>query len=728
MIFKLKWRGAAVVENKYGEFFNVTVPGNIQRDYAVFMGWGDINFMDNCKKYLEIENYAWSYTTDICITPHMDERIFFVTEGIEYEYDVKLNGKVLLHHVGMFSRVELDITDELKFGGALEVFIYPHPKLDLEQLGNSNSQFNISEYRSHAAQSCKPAVEYGWDWHPQVLVSGLWQDTYIETRTNSYIRDAEVFYTLSEDLFSADVHFEIDCNTAAKIEFFAPDGALLYDGFDTDFYIDNVKLWWCNGHGEPNLYSWRVSSADCVRCGRVGFKRVRLLMHEGAWNYPTGSPKTRSNPPMTVELNGRVVFSKGSNWVNPEVFTACISDEIYIDQVDYAKEANMNMLRAWGGAIIDRDIFFDRCDEQGIMVWQEFPLACNNYIDAPSYLCVLEQEAVAIIKRVRRHACHVLWCGGNELFNEWSGMTEQSLTLRLLNKLTYEYDNGKPFIMTSPLAGAAHGYYEFFHRRMGTTIIEHYPKEHYTAYPEFGVPSISSMEQLHRCFTDEAVHDPKSYTDMWALHHGLAAYEDQGWASFDSLDRIFGKQESMEDYIDKSNLLQCVGLGFIFEECRRQKPTCSMALNWCYNEPWVTAAGTSIIAYPSKRKPAYYAVRDALRPVLPSARFDHFTYRPGDELCAELWLLNDTYECVADTVEVYFTVKEEQHHILTWDTCTTEPNSNIKGPTITVKIPEALTQIVTLTLVGKTYGVSEYKMLLCNDPLHKTKLYVPDLK
>lgn len=727
MIYKQKWRGAAIVGGVLGECFDVTVPGNIQRDYAEYMGWGDINFMDNCKKYMDIEDCFWSYTTEINVKQNDSERVFFVTDGIEYEYDVIMNGKKLIHHEGMFSRVEIDITDEIKRGSNLEILIYPHPKLDLERFWKTDSQFNISEYRSHAAQSCKPAVGYGWDWHPRVLVSGLWRDTYIETRTEAYINDAEVFYTLSDDLSSADVHFEIDCNTATKIEFFAPDGVLVYSGYDSDFHIDNIKLWWCNGQGEAALYSWRVTSSDCTRVGRVGFKRVHLIMHEGAWDHPAGSPKTRSNPPMTLELNGRVVFAKGSNWVNPEIFTACISDETYITQVDYAKEANMNLLRAWGGAIIDRDIFFDRCDEQGIMVWQEFPLACNNYIDTPSYLRVLEKEAVAIIKRVRRHACHVLWCGGNELFNNWSGMTEQSHTLRLLDKLTYEYDYDKPYIMTSPLAGAAHGYYEFFHRRVGTTIIEHYPKEHYTAYPEFGTPSIADMEQLRRCFTEEAAHDPLDYIEMWELHHGLGAYERQGWASFDSIDRIFGKQKSMEDYIEKSNLLQCVGLGFVFEECRRQKPVCSMALNWCYNEPWITAAGTSIIAYPSRRKPAYYAVRDALRPVLPSARFDHFVYHSGDTLNAELWLLNDTYECVSDTVDVYFTVNGEKRHIMTWETGVSEPNKNITGHTVSIRIPEAETQIISLTLIGKTYGISEYRMLLRNNLPEEKVLYAPKL-
>ena len=152
-----------------------------------------------------------------------------------------------------------------------------------------------------------------------------------------------------------------------------------------------------------------------------------------------------------------------------------------------------------------------------------------------------------------------------------------------------------------------------------------------------------------------------------------------------------------------------------------------MAINWCYNEPWVTAAGTSIIAYPSKRKPAYYSVQNALRPVLPSARFDHFVYTPGDVLTAELWLLNDTYECVSDTVEVYLTIDGNKKHVMTWNTGESEPNSNIKGHTLAVTVPNVETQIITLELEGKKHGTSKYTLLIKNDPPQNSGYCVPDL-
>ena len=118
-----------------------------------------------------------------------------------------------------------------------------------------------------------------------------------------------------------------------------------------------------------------------------------------------------------------------------------------------------NLLRVHGGGSVNKESFYELCDEMGIMVWQEFPLACNEYPDEDEYLDVLKQDAASIICRLRTHPCLVMWCGGNELFNGWSGMTEQHHALRLLDSLCYEYDRFTPFNMTSPLLGMSHGNY-----------------------------------------------------------------------------------------------------------------------------------------------------------------------------------------------------------------------------------------------------------------------------
>lgn len=715
MKFYQNWSGASVIDGKRGENFPVTVPGNIQKDYASHMGWGDINYMNNCLKYKEIEDFYWIYTAKLSAQPKENEKVFFVTKGIEYEYDVILDGNVLIHHEGMFSPVEIDITDKINSDSVIEVLIYPHPKRE-----------GAPEKRDQADQSCKPAVEYGWDWHPRTLVSGLWDETYIETRDEYFIGDVEVSYTLDKDLKNADVHFEIDYPGEVEITITDRDGKVVCKTDKRDVHMDSVNLWWCNGQGDAYLYNWSVKTKSDEKCGRVGFKKVKIIMCEGGWEKPIPFPKGRSDAPITLELNGRVIFAKGSNWVNPEIFTACIPDEEYYEQVRLAKEANMNIFRCWGGAIIDKEPFFDACDENGIMVWQEFPLACNNYKGTPGYLKVLESEARAIVKRVRRHACHVLWCGGNELFNAWSKMTEQSHALRLLDKVCYEEDFEKPFIMTSPIMGMSHGGYFFYEFDTDRSVFEIYRNSDSTAYTEFGCPSMASMERIKEVFDDETIENPSDDPmSPWVTHHGFRAWGKASWCFFNVIEKYFGKQKSVADYVEKSQLLQCEGYKCIFEEARRQKPYCSMAINWDYNEPWKTIAGNNLLEYPSTPKSAYYAVKEALRPVMPSMRAEHFEYRPGDVVTAEIWLLNDTNECVEDTIDVYYTVDGVKKHVLTWNTGLSGSGRNIRGHKIMVDVPNLKTQFMTFTLCGK-HGNSEYRLLLRN-PNQDGEVFIPQL-
>lgn len=703
MIFNQKWQGACIKDDICGVFFEAEVPGNIQLDYAKANNFEDVNYGDTCKKFKELEDCGWLYRTNIEYKAKDSERIFFVTHGIEYEYDVILNKETLLHHEGMFSTVEIDITDKLKNGNLLEIYIHPHPKRKGAPVCT----------RDEADQSCKPAVEYGWDWAPRLLVSGIWEETYIETRNEETICDCEISYVLNDNRTCAEVTFDVVCNTETIKEIYSPEGELLYSGTDSNIHLSDISLWWCNGQGNPDLYKWVVKTNTDRKSGYIGFRTVRLVMNEGQWEIPDKFPKSRSNPPFTIELNGREIFAKGSNWVNPEIFIGTITKETYEPQINYAKEANMNILRCWGGALVNKESFYECCDKSGIMVWQEFPLACNNYVGNNKYLKVLEQEAVAIIRRLRKHACITLWCGGNELFNKWSKMTDQSCALRLLNKLCYELDRDTPFIMTSPVCGVAHGPYVFKEMRSKKTVFEIFRSANNISYTEFGVGVITDYERIKKIIPREYLHTPSKGTP-WETHNGYSAFPYEGndtWLCLNMIDEIFGKQITIEDYIEKSNILQCEGLKFIFEESRRQKPTCSMAINWCYNEPWINVACLTLLAYPDEPRKSFYAVRDALRPVLPSAAPEHFVYSGGDTLSADIWLLNDSPQTVSDTVEIYLECDGTKEHIMTWNTGIVPANTNKCGHKIQVKLPNTITQLIKLIL-NANCGNSTYTILL----------------
>ena len=703
MLFYQKWRGVHISRDSKNQKFDVSVPGNIQYDYGKYMGFGDPMYGENCTGYEALENDSWAYISHLEYDKKDGESVWFVSGGIDYKYDILLNCKKIYSYEGMFKPVELNLTDMLTGDDELCVFIYPHPKREGAWAGS----------RDEADASCKPPVCYGWDWNPRLLISGMWQDAYIETRTNAYIYDCEPSYVLSENLDKATVFFNIKCDVPCTVNFYDAENNLIYSGDGKSFEINDPKLWWCNGQGEAYLYRWTVENGECKKSGTLGFRRVKLLRNIGAHD-PSGFPKSRYPAPFTMELNGRRIFMKGSNFVNADIFWGRITEKNYEELTDLAVDANMNILRLWGGASFCKKEFYDICDRKGIMVWQEFMLACNAYPNDEHYLSVLESEATAMITALRRHVCVVLWSGGNELFNGWSGMSDQSLPLRLLGSLCYQLDKHTPYIMTSPLEGMGHGGYKFRDERYAQRwrdVFECFQNANHTAYTEFGVPSISPMEALKQIIPAEELDEIRE-TPSWKLHHAMRAWTAESHACLETLKLYFGNEATVEERVAQSDWLQCEGMKAIFEEARRQWPHCSAALNWAFNEPWITAANLSIVRYPAIPKPGYFATKNALRSTMFSARIPHFDWKSGERFTAQIWLLNDSNEEVSGSVEVILKIGDTEISLLKWDNAEAEANTNTEGASVCCVLPAVDDGSITLILKADDDSMSsEYKLL-----------------
>lgn len=679
-----------------------TVPGAVQLDWARAHNWEDYTYADNWKDYAWMEDVYWSYVTRLEIPQlNKDQRIFFVCKGIDYRFQVILAGEVIHDQEGMFTPFEIDLTGRAASGDLLEVLVFPAPKTS-----------DIPD-RRQANQCCKPAVSYGWDWHPRLIPLGIWDDTYLEVRPACHFSDYDVSYKLREDFSEAEVRLDFALSRKE-------DSRLVWRLYDRNnilvgeassqisstgstepyrsvlsFTIKNPELWWPNEQGDPVLYTSvaELAGQDGTildrKQSRVGFRRIRLVMHPGAWAEPDGFPKSRSNPPITLEINGRQIFCKGSNWVNPVIFPGIITEDTYRPLIQYAKDAHMNLFRVWGGGIVNKDSFFDLCDEMGIMVWQEFPLACNNYNGTPEYLRVLDQESRSIIRRLRRHACLAIWCGGNELFNSWSGMTDQSLALRLLNRNCYDLDPNTPFLMTSPLSGMGHGSYVFRYPD-GREVFQVMPEASFTAYTEFGCGGPSPAEYIKSFIPEDQLFPPRRGTP-WQSHHAFDAWwpGSDTWLQPEVIEDYFGPSHTLEELTERGLLLQSEGYKCIFEEARRQKPKCSMALNWCYNEPWPTAAGNSLLNWPALPKPCYYAVKASCRPLLASARIPKFSWKQGEWFNPELWILNDSPDgAPAGRVEAYLMIGDREIFLLAWEYEAIKANTNLPGPTIRYRLAE----------------------------------------
>lgn len=658
-VYDLDWTVgySANSEQEPEEMFPAKVPGAAQLDYAAYQGWEPFYQGVNFKDYVWMENVYWVYRAPLSFTLKSGQSATVLFKGIDYRYRISVNGEILRQDEGMFSYVSVDVTKYAGKEAVLEVLIYPSPKAD-----DSNT-------RSQARKSCKSAACYGWDWHPRLVTAGLWDEAKLMIQDTYGIKEAEVSYRLNEALDKCRIDTELVLSKVCdvKLTLVLEQEAVLEQIFDAEtirekeadggtfkgtysLTLENPKLWQPAGYGSQPVYTLIISTlaldgAVSERMERrIGFCRSRLVMNEGSWDLPDTFPKSRSDAPATFEINGQRIFAKGSNWVNAQVFPGEMCKEHYEKLLKLVKDANMNILRIWGGGFINKESFYDLCDELGIMVWQEFPLACNEYPDDEDYLAVLKKEATAIIRRLRTHPCLVMWCGGNELFNNWSKMTDQHHALRLLDSVCYREDKDTPFIMTSPLNGMAHGHYMNYDEETGQEFITLLTRSRNTAYTEFGCPAVSDIEQIKSFMTEEDYENYGPDNEVWIGHHGFKAWRESCWVRIPEVEYFYGSYKDKEDLFKKTKLLQCMSYRSCFEEMRKQWPHCGMALNWCFNEPWPTIGNNSLISWPDKVRPAYHAVQSALRPTLASLRVDRHLWHDGDTFRAEVWMLHDSRE------------------------------------------------------------------------------------
>lgn len=706
-----------------------TVPGAVQLDVMKGENYKQPYWYgNNVEQFDWMEDWYFTYRTKFN-KPVLGagQKLYFHSKGIDYHFKVLLNGVELLEQEGMFTYVDIDMTSVLKETNELKIVIRPVPKIKEAATFVKGTE----TYRQNARESAKPAVSYGWDWHPRLVTRGIWDETYLSIRNEAHITTTDITYELNEALTAAQLKLNVGGPelTGKYFKWLLKDnkgktvlektGQLQTGKEVITGKLDNITLWWPNGYGDPVLYTSELELYNTDKklldrkVSKIGFRKVKLLMNEGAWDEPNIFPVTRNVSPSSFEINGKRIFAKGTNWVHPEIFIGTITANLYEAQVKLAKEANMNILRVWGGGITNKESFYDYCDQYGMLVWQEFPLACNNYTDDAAYLRVLEQEARSIVSRIKQHASLVLWSGGNELFNSWSRMTDQSLALRLLNSICYQLDPATPFIYTSPQFGMGHGYYVFADLEKKEELFQWMARANKTAYTEFGVPGAANMEVL-KSFIPSAELFPPALNTAWESHHGLGAWGDKRWLDMPVLEHYFGKIQSLEDLVKYSQLTQSEGLQFIYEEARRQKPYCSMALNWCFQEPWPSAANNSLLNWPNVIKPAYHAVAKACRPVLASVRAPKFSWTKGEAFTGEVFMLNDTHqplEAGEAIVTILFDGKEQT--LLNWAFATTKAFENIAGPTARIILPAIKNQFfkIKVTVKDKPEYTSVYTFL-----------------
>jgi beta-mannosidase len=405
------------------------------------------------------------------------------------------------------------------------------------------------------------------------------------------------------------------------------------------FKVANPKLWWPNGMGEPHLYSFPLKLKEGLQTADVkklqfGIRTVELVQE-----------KDSIGTPFYFKINGETVFIKGANYVPQDAFLNRVEDSDYEGIIAKAKEAHFNMLRIWGGGIYEKDLFYELCDAHGILVWQDFMFANSLYPSSTDFQLNIAEEVKENIIRLRKHPSIALWCGNNEIEVAWGNwgwqnqynyntidstvIWNQQLQLfqHLIPDILKQYYPTANYTSTTPLSnwgtpenfnhssmhywGVWHGKEPFqnFKTNVGRFMVEY----GFQSFPDYSLLQKSiNKGQLH-LQSDVMRKRQKSY-----IGNGMITKHSEKW---------FGKAESFEDYVVKSQQTQAIAMQVAITQHRLQQPHCRGTLFWQFNDCW-PGPSWSVLNYDQSEKIAYQTVKTWYAPVvaIPSKNEDEIIF------------------------------------------------------------------------------------------------------
>jgi beta-mannosidase len=591
------------------------------------------------------------------------KRVFLHFEGVDYQAEFFLNGASLGSHTGMFIPVAFDVSDKLLYDAEnlLAVVIQAAP-LEEPQVG-----------RTSRVKTVKTRMNYWWDFCPRMVHLGIWDDVYLEVTGPVRLEDVFVRPRLEPDFQRARVHVSVALDsviqTSADLSIILRrEGTVVASDrtrhvlelgqirLEISLEIDAPRLWWPNGCGEQELYVAEVQivlpstegpepheTISAEHTVTFGIRQVNLTTNEGA------NPEALS---YNFVVNGRKVYAKGWNWVPMDVLYSVSQPEKLERLLTLAQRANVNLLRVWGGGLIEKETFYDQCDRLGIMVWQEF-IQSSSGIDnlpsaSPEYIQLVARAAEHIVPRKRNHPSLVLWCGGNELSGEAELPLDSSHpVLAALKAIVDRLDPDRLWLPTSPSGKVFGNTLELIARAPAALHDVHGPweyqgtTEHYTLYnqgasllhSEFGVEGITNLRTLNATVRKE--HQwPVDLDNPYWFHRGA------WWVKRPMWDKTFGELKSIEELVRATQFMQADGLRYALESDRRRQYHNSGTLPWQFNEPYPMAACTSAVDYYARPKPCYYTVSRAYAPLLISARFPTSAWGDRESFEAEAWVSN----------------------------------------------------------------------------------------
>ncbi|HOM82592.1 MAG TPA: glycoside hydrolase family 2 TIM barrel-domain containing protein [Armatimonadota bacterium] len=631
----------------------------------------DPSYGTNAGRVRWVEEREWWYRRRFRVPAGFTRtQSFLEFDGLDTFATVLLNGEVVGEASNMFVPCRFDVTRKLKEHGenTLEVRFAPAAKI-AERTSPKDLYVRYNPIRVGVR---KMQAQFGWDWLPRLIGAGIWRPVRLTSYDRLSVRDVHVQSDVTEGAATVCLAVELDNHLSVPVSAVVSAGVIAPDerpGGRAEKHVlvgpgggvvrlevplADPQLWWPNGLGEQPLYAARIelrADTDLVdeRELRFALRTVELRQQ-----------REDGQPAFLFVVNGEPVFARGANWIPADGFPSRVTTDRYEALLEMACQANLNMLRVWGGGIYEQPDFYDLCDELGIMVWQDFMFSLAEYPETEAFTGMVAREASAVVRRLRNHPCLVLWCGNNECEMDteanavWRG---KRLFHDTIARIVRQLDPGRVYWPSSPYGGeiahsSEHGDYHgepWFHvAKLGP---DHWreclEKDRGLFMSEFPTQGPPEVESIRRFMPAGSLFPVSGAAWEEHLENNAQRQERTGYTSRELLLRniraFMGEPETIEEFARLGGILQGEFLASQIEFYRRHKGTMGGALFWMFGEAW-PAVSYGVVDHYLRPKPAYYYVKRACAPVLLS--FDH----QGGE--AEAWIVNDRLEPVQGLLSV----------------------------------------------------------------------------
>ena len=634
-------------EARLNNWYNAKVPGVVHLDLISNKIIEDPFFRLNERAVQWVDKEDWVYETELkdvdSIWSCNNQRLRFM--GLDTYADAYLNDKLILKADNMFREWNVDVKGILKSDkNILKVYFHSPIKVDLpkwEKLpyhlkaNNDQSQNGGMLDRQVSIFARKAGYHYGWDWGPRLVTSGIWRTIYLQGWNDAKIENVQyvqqsvtkskaklqtIVQVLSDkNMTDADIVIKADGKIVARQTSDLKEGL---NSVAVDYSINNPHLWWTNGLGESYLYTFETSVSKGKQVldaskNKIGIRSLKLITKKDKFGTSFG-----------FELNGVPVFMKGANYIPCDNFLPRVTYKDYEKTLLAAKDANMNMLRVWGGGIYENDEFYDLCDKYGILIWQDFMFACSLYPADDAFLANVRQEAVDNVKRLRNHSCIALWCGNNENQDAWFGWgwkayyeklnqqyadtiwkQFQNQYFKMLPEVVAEYGGGISYRPSSPFSfkdggsDGKNGDSHFWGIWHGNKPIDDYNTTRGRFFSEYGFQSFPEYESVKRYAPEERDHN--IYSEVMMAHQRGGEFANKRIEEY--MLKEFKKPRDFEQFLYVGMVLQGDAIKTAMEAHRRNMPYCMGSLFWQHNDCWPVASWSSRDYYGRWKAQHYYA-------------------------------------------------------------------------------------------------------------------------